>query len=64
MKIEWRRYYFRVAGFALSGAGLGLIMDELVHGPFRLTPLDHEFWGVVIFIVGLILIARKPHGKD
>jgi len=43
---------------------LGLIADELIHGPFTLTPANHEFWGLVMFIVGLVLITRKPHGKD
>jgi len=64
VRIRWHRYYFRVIGFALSGAGLGLIADELIHGPFTLTPANHEFWGLVMFIVGLVLITRKPHGKD
>lgn len=64
MRIRWRRYYFRVIGFALCGAGLGLIMDELIHGPFSLTPADHEFWGVVAFVAGLVFIAMKPHGKE
>lgn len=62
--MRWKAYWWRVIGFALSGAGLGLITDELIHGPFTLTPANHEFWGVVIFVAGLILITRKPHGKE
>ena len=62
--MKWHRYYYRVIGFALSGAGAGLIVDELIHGPFKLEPGDHEFWGIVLFIVGLVFISKKPHGKD
>lgn len=66
MKIDlsWKKYYYRVIGFALAGAGAGLVLDELIHGPFTLTPANHEFWGIIMALVGLILITRKPHGKD
>jgi len=60
---EWRRYYWRVIGFAMSGAGAGMMLDELIHGPFSLTPADHEFWGLIMVIVGSVFIAKKPHGK-
>jgi len=61
---QWHRYYYRVIGFALAGAGGGLLLDELIHGPFTLTPANHEFWGLVALIAGSILISKKPHGKD
>jgi hypothetical protein len=61
---RWKRYYYRVIGFALAGAGAGLVLDELIHGPFTLTPTNHEFWGLVMLIAGAILISRKPHGKE
>ena len=62
--MKWHRYYYRVIGFAMSGAGLGLIVDELIHGPFMLTPANHEFWGIVLFVAGFIFISKKPHGKE
>lgn len=62
--MSWHNYYYRVIGFALSGAGAGLVLDELVHGPFTLTPLNHEFWGFVMLVAGGFLISKKPHGKD
>jgi len=62
--MRWRRYYYRVIGFALAGAGAGLVLDELIHGPLTLTPANHEFWGLLMSLVGLILITRKPHGKE
>jgi hypothetical protein len=63
-KLTWREYYWRVLGFALAGAGAGLVLDELIHGPFALTPANHEFWGLVMLIAGCAAITRKPHGKD
>lgn len=63
-KVRFHQYYYRVIGFALAGAGAGLILDELIHGPFRLTPVNHEFWGLVMVIAGSICITKKPHGKD
>ena len=63
-KITWHRYYYRVIGFALAGAGGGLLLDELIHGPFTLTPANHEFWGLAALIAGSILITKMPHGKD
>lgn len=62
--MKFHRYYYRVIGFALAGAGAGLILDELIHGPFTLTLMDHEFWGLVMIIAGAILISKKPHGKE
>ncbi len=61
---RFRRYYYRVIGFALAGAGAGLVLDELIHGPFSLTLMDHELWGLVMIIAGAVLISRKPKGKD
>lgn len=61
--MKFKRYWFRVIGFALAGGGLGLILDELIHGPFTLTPANHEFWGLVAIIAGAVLISKKPHGK-
>ena len=62
--MRWHRYYYRVIGFALAGGGMGLMIDELIHGPFKLSPGDHEFWGLIMTIVGFILITKMPHGKD
>jgi hypothetical protein len=64
MKISWHRYYYRVLGFAVAGAGSGLILDELINGPFTLTPCNHEFWGIVFLVIGGYLISKKMHGKD
>ena len=61
--MEWRQYYFRVIGFAVGGAGAGLVLDELINGPFNLAPGNHEFWGLIMLVVGGILISRKTHGK-
>ena len=63
-KIVWKRYYYRVMGFIAVGSGAGLILDELIHGPFTLTPANHEFWGIIAIIVGCVLISKAPHGKD
>jgi len=62
--MTWHRYYYRIIGFALAGAGAGLVLDELIHGPFCLSPANHEFWGLVAIIAGAVLISKKPHGKD
>lgn len=62
--MKLKKYYWRVIGFALAAGGLGLVLDELIHGPFTLTYHDHEFWGIVMFVIGLVFISRKPHGKD
>ena len=62
--MTWHRYYYRMIGFTLAGAGGGLVLDELIHGPFKLSLSDHEFWGLIIAIAGFVLITRKPHGKD
>ena len=62
--MKWHKYYYRMIGFAVSGAGAGLVLDELIHGPFTLTPANHEFWGMILFIAGGFLISKKPHGKD
>jgi len=60
----WKAYYYRIIGYAMAGAGGGLMFDELIHGPFTLTPSNHEFWGLIMVIVGAVLTTRKPHGKD
>ena len=62
--MTWHKYYYRMIGFALSGAGAGLVLDELIHGPFTLTPANHEFWGFAMLVAGGYLISKKPHGKD
>ena len=62
--LHWHRYYYRVIGYALGGAGVGLMVDELIHGPFTLTPSNHEFWGLIMVIAGAVFTTRKPHGKD
>jgi len=62
--MTWKRYYYRIIGFALAGGGAGLVLDELIHGPFTITPANHEFWGIIAITAGLMLIAKKPHGKD
>jgi len=62
--MTWHRYYYRIIGFALAGAGAGLVLDELIHGPLTLTPTNHEFWGLVMIIAGAVSISRKPQGKD
>lgn len=41
-----------------------MVFDELIHGPFHLSLVDHEFYGLVMMIVGAVLISKKPHGKD
>ena len=64
MKLEFKVYYYRIIGFALTGAGAGLVLDELIHGPFTLTPAEHELWGLVMLIAGSVFIAKKPHGKE
>ena len=61
--MKWHSYYFRVIGFAMAGCGAGLMLDELIAGPFTLTPANHEFWGLVAFVVGMVLISLKPKGK-
>ena len=63
-KLTWRLYYFRIIGFALAGAGAGLVLDELIHGPLTLTPANHEFWGLVALVAGAVFISKKPDGKD
>ena len=62
--MTWHKYYYRMIGFAISGAGAGLVLDELIHGPFTLTHANHEFWGFIMLIAGGYLISKKPHGKD
>ena len=62
--IKWHRYYYRVIGYALAGAGAAWLLDELINGPFTLTPVNHEFWGLIMLIVGSVFISKKPHGKD
>ena len=63
IRIPWSRYYYRVIGFAILGAGSGLVVDELINGPFRIGIADHETWGLAMIIAGAIFIARKPQGK-
>ena len=60
----WKTYYYRVIGFALAGGGAGLMLDELINGPFHLSLGNHEFLGLIMLIAGTIFISKKPHGKD
>jgi hypothetical protein len=60
--MRWHSYYYRTIGFALAGAGL--ILDELIHGPFTSTPANHKLWGLVLLVVGGVFTAKKAHGKD
>ena len=60
----FNKYYYSVIGYALAGAGAGLMLDELIHGPFTLTPANHEFWGLIMIIAGSVFITKKPHGKE
>ena len=62
--MTWHKYYYRIIGFALAGAGSGLVIDELIHGPFALNPANHECWGLAMIIAGSIFISKKPHGKE
>ena len=62
--MTWRRYYYRIIGYGMAGLGAALVLDELIHGPFTLTPSNHEFWGLIMVIAGAALISKKPHGKD
>ena len=64
MKISWHSYYFRVIGYFLAGGGAGLVLDELINGPFKISYHDHEAWGLVAIIIGAILISKMPKGKD
>lgn len=62
--LEWHHYYWRVIGYFLAFGGGGLIFDELIHGPLEFWPItNHEVYGVIIGLIGLILISLKPHGK-
>ena len=60
----FHKYYFRIIGFAMAGAGAGMMLDELIHGPFKHGLCEHEFWGLIMVIAGAMLITEKPHGKD
>jgi len=62
--LRWHKYYSRVIGFFLAGGGAGLVLDELINGPFHVTYHDHEAWGLVAVIVGAVLISKYPKGKD
>jgi len=62
--MKWKQYYYRMIGYGLGGAGAGLMVDELIHGPFTLTPANHEFWGLIMLVAGSIFISKKPHGKE
>ena len=66
MKIDtaWHKYYYRVIGIAVAGAGSGLVLDELINGPFHIGLGDHETWGLIMVIAGAVLISKFPKGKD
>ena len=62
--MKWRRYYYRVIGMALAGAGAGLVIDEVIQGTLEFQLIGHETLGVALVILGLFFISRKPKGKD
>jgi len=49
---------------ALAGAGVGLVIDEVIQGTLKFQIVGHETLGVVLAILGLFFISRKPKGKD
>jgi len=59
----WKRYFYRVIGYALVGGGTGLVVDELINGPFHLSIADHETWGLVAIVLGAYFISKMPKGK-
>ena len=59
----WKRYYWRVVGYFLAFGGFGLIVDELIEGPFNLLEPGHELWGLILIVIGLICISIKPKDK-
>lgn len=65
MDWSWYKYYYRVIGYGVSFAGAGLIADELINGKLQFwPPFQHEIYGVILAIIGLFLISKKPKGKD
>lgn len=62
--MKWYRYYWRVIGMGLSGAGLLLIADEVIQGTLKFQLIGHETLGLGLFILGLFFISKKPKGKD
>jgi len=61
--VEWKDYYWRALGYFLAFGGFGLIADELVGGYLDFTTIGHEWYGVILFLIGLGLISVKPRGK-
>lgn len=62
--LGWKDYYWRVLGYFFSYGGLGLISDELINGSIQFwPPFQHEVYGIILGVVGLVLISKKPHGK-
>lgn len=61
---NWKKYYWRALGYFLSFGGFGLIADELIQGTLDFTNLGHEYYGVILFLIGLGLISIKPGGKE
>ena len=63
--MKWRKYYWRVIGVAMAGAGSGLVLDELINADsMHWNPQNHEFWGMIILVVGVYFISKKSKGKD
>jgi hypothetical protein len=60
----WKKYYWRVIGMALSGAGIGLILDEVIQGELKFQLIGHETLGLALLILGGFFISKKPKGKD
>lgn len=61
--IGWHKYYWRALGYAVSFGGFGLIADELIQGTLDFSVIGHEWYGIILFLVGLGLISIKPQGK-
>ena len=62
--LKWHNYYYRVIGFCLAGAGAGLVLDEVINAEsMHWQPANHEFWGLIMLVGGIILISLKRKGK-
>ena len=61
--MRWERYYYRVIGMALLGGGSFLVLDEVIQGTLKFQIIGHETLGVVLAILGLFFISKKPKGK-
>ena len=49
----------------MAGAGFGLVLDEIINAEaMHWTPANHEFWGLIMLVGGVLLISLKSKGKD